>query len=132
MNLFPVKRERWRREQRETRQITKWFVRRCYNSRELPHSRRLTGSYLKQRVPFVVKDPDWMLTMFQNVLQLFISQAANVFLLDTSGESAQLLEEQVDICKRVLNMYRYMVMHTHMEMKTWWARLKKIETTRRL
>lgn len=57
--------------------------------------------------------------MFQNTLQLFITHAANVFLLETSGEPVVSLEEQVDICKRVLNMYRYMVMHTHMEMKTW-------------
>ncbi|KAK7603642.1 hypothetical protein V9T40_003641 [Parthenolecanium corni] len=54
----------------------------------------------------------------QNTLQLFITHAANVFLLETSGDSV-MLEEQVDICKRVLNMYRYMVMHTHMEVRTW-------------
>ena len=31
------------------------------------------------------------------------------------------LEEQVDICKRVLNIYRYMVMNSPMEQKTWYA-----------
>jgi len=33
--------------------------------------------------------------------------------------SPVLLEEQVDICKRVLNIYRYMVMNSPMEQKTW-------------
>ncbi|XKL61926.1 hypothetical protein PGB90_001759 [Kerria lacca] len=42
----------------------------------------------------------------QNNLQLFITHAANVFLLENSGGDSVLLEEQVDICKRVLNMYR--------------------------
>uniref|UniRef100_A0A0A9X1L4 Ral GTPase-activating protein subunit alpha-1 n=3 Tax=Lygus hesperus TaxID=30085 RepID=A0A0A9X1L4_LYGHE len=55
----------------------------------------------------------------QNVLQVFITDAANVFLLEVGTDSAVLLDEQVDICKRVLNIYRYMVMHTHMESKTW-------------
>ncbi|BES90903.1 Rap/ran-GAP [Nesidiocoris tenuis] len=55
----------------------------------------------------------------QNVLQVFITDAANVFLLDVGVGSSVLLDEQVDICKRVLNIYRYMVMHTHMEAKTW-------------
>lgn len=34
--------------------------------------------------------------------------------------SPVLLEEQVDICKRVLNIYRYMVMNSPMEQKTWY------------
>ncbi|RZF33885.1 hypothetical protein LSTR_LSTR009909 [Laodelphax striatellus] len=55
----------------------------------------------------------------QNVLQVFITHAANVFLLEVSPEYPVLLDEQVDICKRVLNIYRYMVMHTHMEARTW-------------
>ncbi|KAI5706364.1 hypothetical protein M8J75_007340 [Diaphorina citri] len=55
----------------------------------------------------------------QNVLQVFITHAANVFLLEVGSEYPLFLEEQVDICKRVLNIYRYMVMHTNMEYKTW-------------
>lgn len=57
--------------------------------------------------------------MLQNVLQVFITHAANVFLLEIPSEYPVILEEQVDTCKRVLNIYRYMVMHTHMEAKTW-------------
>ena len=43
----------------------------------------------------------------QNVLQLFVTNAANVFLLEVSPEYPILLEEQVEMCKRVLNIYRW-------------------------
>lgn len=62
----------------------------------------------------------------QNVLQIFMTQAANVFLAATSPvappaalSAPQLLEEQTDTCKRVLNIYRYMVMHVAMDANTW-------------
>ena len=57
----------------------------------------------------------------QNVLQVFITQASNVFFLESAGgnASATLLEEQTDSCKRVLNVYRYVVMHTRLEPSTW-------------
>ncbi|XP_014469000.1 PREDICTED: probable Rho GTPase-activating protein CG5521 isoform X4 [Dinoponera quadriceps] len=57
----------------------------------------------------------------QNVLQVFITQASNVFFLEHSGpnSSATLLEEQTDSCKRVLNVYRYVVMHSRLEPATW-------------
>lgn len=57
----------------------------------------------------------------QNVLQVFITQASNVFFLECAGgtASATLLEEQTDSCKRVLNVYRYVVMHSRLEPATW-------------
>ncbi|XP_023240859.1 ral GTPase-activating protein subunit alpha-1-like isoform X3 [Centruroides sculpturatus] len=55
----------------------------------------------------------------QNTLQVFIINAANVFLLEISPEKDLLLDEQVDMCKRVLNIYRFMVMNVQMEKKTW-------------
>ncbi|XP_034941098.1 probable Rho GTPase-activating protein CG5521 isoform X3 [Chelonus insularis] len=57
----------------------------------------------------------------QNVLQVFITQASNVFFLENIGgnASAALLEEQIDSCKRVLNVYRYVVMHARLEPPTW-------------
>lgn len=57
----------------------------------------------------------------QNVLQVFITQASNVFFLESLGgvASVTLLEEQTDSCKRVLNVYRYVVMHTRLEPATW-------------
>lgn len=64
----------------------------------------------------------------QNVLQVFMTQAANVFLASPSPvappgalSQQQLLEEQTDTCKRVLNIYRYMVMHVAMDANTWWV-----------
>ncbi|XP_050530859.1 ral GTPase-activating protein subunit alpha-1 isoform X4 [Daktulosphaira vitifoliae] len=56
---------------------------------------------------------------FQNVLQLFMTNAIYVFVTQSGSEYPALLEEQVDTCKRVLNIYRYMVMHTYMSVKTW-------------
>lgn len=55
----------------------------------------------------------------QNILQLFMTHAANVFLLEVNQHLPTLLEEQTDACKRVLNIYRYMVMHTRMDNLTW-------------
>lgn len=57
----------------------------------------------------------------QNVLQVFITQASNVFFLEnlSPNASATLLEEQTDSCKRVLNVYRYVVMHSRLEPATW-------------
>ncbi|XP_056021439.1 ral GTPase-activating protein subunit alpha-1-like isoform X5 [Ostrea edulis] len=53
----------------------------------------------------------------QKVLQVFIVNSANVFLLQTDDESA--MSEQVDLCKKVINIYRYLVMNIKMEQKTW-------------
>lgn len=50
-----------------------------------------------------------------------MTHAANVFLLEVNPQS--LLEEQTDACKRVLNIYRYMVMNTRMDNGTWYIKL---------
>lgn len=65
------------------------------------------------------KDNTFVRAGMQNVLQVFVTDAANVFLLDIGVEIPTLLDQQVDVCKRVLNIYRYMVMQTHMEARTW-------------
>jgi len=48
-----------------------------------------------------------------------MTNALHVFVAQSGTEYPMLLEEQVDTCKRVLNIYRYMVMHTYMSLKTW-------------
>lgn len=48
-----------------------------------------------------------------------MTHAANVFMLQVNPQLPALLEEQTDACKRVLNIYRYMVMHTRMDSNTW-------------
>ncbi|CAH1981298.1 unnamed protein product [Acanthoscelides obtectus] len=55
----------------------------------------------------------------QNLFQLFMTHAANVFLLEINSHVPRMLEEQTDACKRVLNIYRYMVMNTRMDNNTW-------------
>ncbi|XP_017873738.1 PREDICTED: probable Rho GTPase-activating protein CG5521 isoform X1 [Drosophila arizonae] len=66
----------------------------------------------------------------QNVLQVFVTNAANVFLVNTANLNicfptrsrdyrSTPLQEQTEICKKVLNVYRTMVMNTRMESRTW-------------
>ncbi|XP_041827328.1 ral GTPase-activating protein subunit alpha-1 isoform X5 [Melanotaenia boesemani] len=55
----------------------------------------------------------------QTTLQVFITHSSNVFLLEPANDIKLLLEEHVDMCKRVLNIYRSLVMHETMDQKTW-------------
>lgn len=66
----------------------------------------------------------------QNVLQVLVTNAANVFMVQTEflatpkshtsgGREKSPLDEQTEICKCVLNIYRTMVMTSRMEAKTW-------------
>ena len=55
---------------------------------------------------YLYKDQLSVRAGLQNVLQIFDTNAANVFLLEVSPEYPILLEEQVEMCKRVLNIYR--------------------------
>uniref|UniRef100_A0A674NRH4 Ral GTPase activating protein catalytic subunit alpha 1 n=1 Tax=Takifugu rubripes TaxID=31033 RepID=A0A674NRH4_TAKRU len=51
--------------------------------------------------------------------EVFITHSSNVFLLEPANDIKILLEEHVDMCKRVLNIYRSLVMHETMDQKTW-------------
>ncbi|XP_022698590.1 ral GTPase-activating protein subunit alpha-1-like isoform X3 [Varroa jacobsoni] len=55
----------------------------------------------------------------QNLYKVFITNASNFFLLSLPAAEGQLLAEQVDLCKRVMNIYRFMVMKKLMERATW-------------
>ncbi|XP_066550787.1 ral GTPase-activating protein subunit alpha-1 isoform X2 [Amia ocellicauda] len=55
----------------------------------------------------------------QSTLQVFITNSSNVFLLEPANDMKLLLEEHIDMCKRVLNIYRGLVMHETMDQKTW-------------
>ncbi|XP_029316259.1 ral GTPase-activating protein subunit alpha-1 isoform X4 [Cottoperca gobio] len=55
----------------------------------------------------------------QTTLQVFITHSSNVFLMEPANDIKILLEEHVDMCKRVLNIYRSLVMHETMDQKTW-------------
>ncbi|KAM4770900.1 ral GTPase-activating protein subunit alpha-2 [Rhinophrynus dorsalis] len=55
----------------------------------------------------------------QAALQVFLTNSANVFLLEPCPEVPLLLEEQVEACKSVLSIYRRMIMDLVMDKKTW-------------
>ncbi|XP_025247979.1 ral GTPase-activating protein subunit alpha-1 isoform X4 [Theropithecus gelada] len=55
----------------------------------------------------------------QAVLQVFIINSSNIFLLEPANEIKNLLDEHTDMCKRILNIYRYMVVQVSMDKKTW-------------
>ncbi|KAM8946472.1 ral GTPase-activating protein subunit alpha-2 [Pelodytes ibericus] len=55
----------------------------------------------------------------QAALQVFLTNSANVFLLEPCTEVPLLLEEQVEACKSVLSIYRRMIMDLAMDKKTW-------------
>eukprot|EP00069_Balaena_mysticetus_P007216 bmy_05347T0 len=55
----------------------------------------------------------------QAMLQVFLTNAANVFLLEPCVEVPMLLKEQVDACKAVLIIFRRMIMDLTMNKKTW-------------
>ncbi|KAM5245531.1 ral GTPase-activating protein subunit alpha-2 [Ctenodactylus gundi] len=55
----------------------------------------------------------------QAVLQVFLTNAANVFLLEPCTEVPVLLKEHVDACKAVLVIFRRMIMELTMNRRTW-------------
>uniref|UniRef100_A0A671DU29 Ral GTPase activating protein catalytic subunit alpha 1 n=1 Tax=Rhinolophus ferrumequinum TaxID=59479 RepID=A0A671DU29_RHIFE len=55
----------------------------------------------------------------QVVLQVFIINSSNIFLLEPANEIKSLLDEHTDMCKRILNIYRFMVVQVSMNKKTW-------------
>lgn len=63
------------------------------------------------------------LIIFSNVkfvdYKVFLTNAANVFLLEPCAEVPTLLKEQVDACKAVLIIFRRMIMELTMNKKTW-------------
>ncbi|XP_077789672.1 ral GTPase-activating protein subunit alpha-2 isoform X2 [Podarcis muralis] len=55
----------------------------------------------------------------QATLQVFLTNSANVFLLEPCTEIPALLKEQVDACRAVLSIFRRMIMDLPMNKKTW-------------
>ncbi|XP_041038952.1 ral GTPase-activating protein subunit alpha-2 isoform X5 [Carcharodon carcharias] len=55
----------------------------------------------------------------QSTLQVFLTNSANVFLLEPCTDISKILEEQIDVCKAVLSIYRHMIMELTMSKKTW-------------
>ncbi|KAM6455922.1 ral GTPase-activating protein subunit alpha-2 isoform 2-T2 [Liasis olivaceus] len=55
----------------------------------------------------------------QPTLQVFLTNSANVFLLEPCSEAPELLKEQINACRAVLSIYRRMIMELPMNKKTW-------------
>lgn len=77
-----------------------------------------TGQVPNQLLPQYSND-DNVCAGYMNMLYIFIISSANVFLLEVPTEMNQILDRQVDACKRVFNIYRYMVMKIEMERNVW-------------
>ncbi|XP_007430744.1 ral GTPase-activating protein subunit alpha-1 isoform X6 [Python bivittatus] len=76
-----------------------------------------------QEVPYKISELDnleqGIRAGIQAVLQVFITNSSNIFLLEPANEIKSLLDEHTDMCKRILNIYRYMVVQVTMDKKTW-------------
>ncbi|XP_076017611.1 ral GTPase-activating protein subunit alpha-2 isoform X2 [Genypterus blacodes] len=55
----------------------------------------------------------------QPTLQVFLTNSSNVFLLEPCQDVPKLLDNQVEVCKGVLSIYRHMIMEHSMNTQTW-------------
>ena len=78
-----------------------------------------SGSISGQNHPKFGTDPDSVNAGMNNFFRVFIFITSNVFLLEVPPQEQKILELQVDICKRVLNIYRYMVMKIELDRTVW-------------
>uniref|UniRef100_A0A8U7MGP3 Ral GTPase activating protein catalytic subunit alpha 1 n=1 Tax=Corvus moneduloides TaxID=1196302 RepID=A0A8U7MGP3_CORMO len=64
-------------------------------------------------------DTEDLITSTLFCLQVFIINSSNIFFLEPANEFKALLDEHTDMCKRILNIYRHMVVQVTMDKKTW-------------
>lgn len=86
--------------------ISQTFLKKTKSKNPLLQGKISTDSLDSARLLQANRDNMHIRAGLQNVLQIFVTNAANVFLLEVSSEYPILLEEQVEMCKRVLNIYR--------------------------
>ncbi|CAB1330771.1 unnamed protein product, partial [Coregonus sp. 'balchen'] len=55
----------------------------------------------------------------RKVIKVFLTNSANVFLLEPCQDVPKLLDNQVEVCKGVLSIYRHMIMEQAMNTQTW-------------
>ncbi|XP_051578364.1 ral GTPase-activating protein subunit alpha-2 isoform X2 [Myxocyprinus asiaticus] len=55
----------------------------------------------------------------QPTLQVFLTNSANVFLLEPCQDVPKLLENQLEVCRAVLSVYRHIIMEQNMNRQTW-------------
>ncbi|OTF74998.1 hypothetical protein BLA29_001292, partial [Euroglyphus maynei] len=87
------------------------------------NSGNLTNSPLIPNQPITLmtqlSNDDNVCAGYMNMMNIFIMSSSNVFLLEVPSEMVPILEKQVDVSKRVFNIYRYMVMKIEMERSVW-------------
>ncbi|KTF82949.1 hypothetical protein cypCar_00017386 [Cyprinus carpio] len=52
-------------------------------------------------------------------VQVFLTNSANVFLLEPCQDVPKLLENQLEVCRAVLSVYRHIIMEQNMNRPTW-------------
>uniref|UniRef100_A0A8C6XMI1 Ral GTPase activating protein catalytic subunit alpha 2 n=1 Tax=Naja naja TaxID=35670 RepID=A0A8C6XMI1_NAJNA len=62
--------------------------------------------------------PLFLLSFLHNI-KVFLTNSANIFLLEPCSEAPELLKEQINSCRAVLSIYRRMIMEVTMNKKTW-------------
>uniref|UniRef100_A0A8C5SYT4 Ral GTPase activating protein catalytic subunit alpha 2 n=1 Tax=Laticauda laticaudata TaxID=8630 RepID=A0A8C5SYT4_LATLA len=67
----------------------------------------------------------FLLSFLQNI-KVFLTNSANIFLLEPCSEAAELLKEQINSCRAVLSIYRRMIMEVPMNKKTWYHMLQML------
>ncbi|TRY92831.1 hypothetical protein DNTS_024895 [Danionella cerebrum] len=55
----------------------------------------------------------------QSALQVFLTNSATVFLLEPCQDVPKLLENQLEVCRAVLSLYRHIIMEQSMNRQTW-------------
>ncbi|KAF5909698.1 ral GTPase-activating protein subunit alpha-2 isoform X1, partial [Clarias magur] len=55
----------------------------------------------------------------QPTLQVFLTNSSNVFLLEPCHDVPKLLENQVEVCRAVLSIYRHIIMEHNLNRQTW-------------
>lgn len=53
------------------------------------------------------------------LMKVFLTNSSNVFLLEPCQDVPKLLDNQVEVCKGVLSIYRHMIMEHTMNTQTW-------------
>uniref|UniRef100_A0A8C6XN09 Ral GTPase activating protein catalytic subunit alpha 2 n=1 Tax=Naja naja TaxID=35670 RepID=A0A8C6XN09_NAJNA len=66
--------------------------------------------------------PLFLLSFLHNI-KVFLTNSANIFLLEPCSEAPELLKEQINSCRAVLSIYRRMIMEVTMNKKTWYVYL---------
>lgn len=75
-----------------------------------------------ERLPLFLQEPsneNCIQVGSSRIMRAFVVHSSYVFFVQIPPDRPLMLEPQIDMCKRVLNIYRYMVMKVDMDKETW-------------